>query len=270
MKFMGYFEEVLKPQPKSSSKLLGDFEKFFSGMIITIATPAGKKQILIKLLESDTYSQQLLQTHEVMMATLKAEGKAQFLTEKTKEDFAKLSDLINGITIGAFDIETEQLIGQTSFSLKNLKDEQCEVYEGDPKVPYNPEALAGFGCVNQLLEIKGTIVLPSYRGGNLSRELVNFGIKVLEDKFGENNIVLLAEVATENKANLHIRMKDGFKALKKYVASDGVECYLLYKPLGEELAQKIEFEAAKCLVKEHASFAAKQQSHQASEHLSLL
>ncbi|MDD2839793.1 MAG: hypothetical protein PHY80_01535 [Rickettsiales bacterium] len=250
---METFLEASQIQPKSSYPLDKLTEQsieqsFLFGKTIIVQTKTGEKHILIKLLASDVYAKQLLDLHEQMMKKLKEDGKSSFLTEKTELDFARLTNLEDGITIGAIDLATGKLIGQTSFSLKNLKGEHCEVFEGTPQVAYNPEILAGFDCIKQFLEIKGTIVQSDYNGGGLSQHLIDFGIAVLKNKFKDDSIVLLAEVAADNKVNLHVRLKDGFKALQKYVASDGVRCYLLYKPLGEELAQKIKFDAAKSIV----------------------
>lgn len=226
---------------------------FFIGQKIKVKTKTGGKEILIKLLEHNTYVDKLLALHESMMAKLKEEGKGSFLTKKTESDFAILSDLQNGITIGAFDIATGELIGQTSFSLKNLKDKQCEVSKGAQQVAYNPTSVCpGFECIKQLLEIKGIIVHSDYNGGGLSQHLIDFGIAVLKDKdkFKDDSIALVMEIDTANKVNLHVRMKDGFKVLQKYIASDGVECYLLYKPLGEELVQKTGFDTVKSIIEQ--------------------
>lgn len=157
-----------------------------------------------------------------------------FITQKSASVFMALTDMHHGITVGIFDSETHKLIGQSSVSFTNLKDVKCDVFKGTKPTAYNPDSL---DCtpVTKIFEVKGTMVHPDYNGMKLSTDLAIHIEDIVKAMYSSIKTMLMAEVATSNATNLHVCQKSGFKALQKYVASDNVECYLLYKPMDKKL-----------------------------------
>lgn len=246
---------VVIEQPYTKTVSSCKLDQLFQGKILKKTVKGEEKEIIIKLLKPQQHTQQLLGLQDLKIKELEQQGKNGFLVKKTESDFDELSDLENGITVAAFEKETGQLIAQTSFSLANLKGKKCNVFPDTQEVSYSPSILDNFDRVEQLLEIKGTIVDSKFNGISLSQELINFGTDVLISIFGENKVVILSEVNKSNGANIHIRLKDNFKVLQEYKASDGVECYLLYKPLGEKLKEVLNFETVKSLYTDEKSLA---------------
>ncbi len=195
----------------------------------------------IKVLESnDENANSSVKLQDKILDNLKANNNEGFITIKTAENFKNLSNLKNGITVGIFDDKTGQLIGQSSVSFENLNGKECESFVDTDKISYNPSNLMCDNIKN-IFEVKGTMINPDYGGMGLAQAMALYLEKAVL-KIYSHNTMLVAEVAKDNEVNLHVCEKTGFKALQKYVAFDGVECYLLYKPIGVNLEHNINFE----------------------------
>ena len=180
-----------------------------------------------------------------ILSDLRKNGNEGFITQKTCETFKKLRSIKDGITVGIFDNNTKKLIGQSSVDFKNLKNLPCKIFEGTTPTNYNPSE---FDCekIDNIFEIKGTMVDLRYNGMNLATKMSEYIEFIVKDMYP--NTILMNEVAESNKCNLHVCSKNGFKPLKKYVAFDGVKCYLLYKPVGLTLSASIRLKKARKLL----------------------
>ncbi len=172
-----------------------------------------------------------------------------FVIEKNKDNFYKLSNYkdkkYGGFTICAFsDKNFSNLIGSGSVSFNNLKNISCE---GISKTNYNPN-LNNFNIIQNLFENKGLMVHPNYQGYNIGEILVNLRKYSTELFFSKHKTILLTEIAVGNNSSLISSYKCGFKVLKKYIASDGVECFLLYTPLSKKTAIITGFNRVKSLI----------------------
>ena len=188
------------------------------------------KEITFTLLQNNEADS--LELQNKVFEELKSKSNESFLIEKDFNTFKKLSDMTSGITIGAFC--NGQLIGQTSVDFTNLKDKKCISKDLNSLVNYYPSGVKG---IEYIFEVKGTMIHPDYQGIGIAKKLA----KLLEDqiklKYQQeyNKILLVSEIAVENEPNLKATSKSGFKKLQKYIAFDGVECYLTYKPLSNNL-----------------------------------
>lgn len=102
--------------------------------------------------------------------------------------------------------------------------------------------------IESLFENKGLMVHPNYRGSQIGEILVNLRKYSTELFLSKHKTMLLTEIAVGNNPSLISSYKCGFKALKKYTASDGVECFLLYTPLSKKTAIATGFNKTKSLV----------------------
>ena len=193
----------------------------------------------LRVLSNDNLNDLFELQHEVI-EELDTKGHSNFIIKKTKEDFKNLINGTDGKTVGIFD-KSEKLVGKVSIKLKNLKEVLCDFKEGTNETKYNPPQLDCLGVDYCIFEVSGIMTHPNYRGMGLSKCLNKFLIDNIEKLSGFKDIILLQEVALENEPNIHVLTVMGFKALQKYTASDGVECYLFYKPINKNLEELTNF-----------------------------
>lgn len=201
----------------------------------------------IKVLSNDNLCD-LMNLQNVILKKLDVEGHGGFVIKKTEDDFKKLTDNINGITVGIFDNTNGKLVGKTSIKLKNLKGLSCDVANGIKTTNYIPATL-DCSKIDYAFEITGTMVHPDYNGMNLSKDLGVFLEDIIKAKM-QSNVLLLEEIATTNVINIHVANSSGFKALQIYTASDGIECYLYYKPINKKLEILTGFDKVDSIVNE--------------------
>ncbi len=92
------------------------------------------------------------------------------------------------------------------------------------------------------------MVHPKYHNCCIGEALFNLGSLFTKLFFPKNKTMLMTEIAVGNNPSLASSHKSGFKALKKYTAFDGVECFLLYKVLSKKIAVATDFDKKKSLV----------------------
>lgn len=190
---------------------------------------------------NEGHLEKVVKLQEEVISDLEKEGKKDFIIEKTEEEFKKLLNGTDGRTIGIFDNTSRKLVGKVSIKSKNnLKGVLCNSEEGAVRIWYNPPQL---NCpeVDCIFEVSGIMTHPNYRGMGLAKKLNTFLINNIEFFSEFKNIILLQEVALKNEPNIHVLTVMGFKALQKYTASDGVECYLFYKPINKDLETSTKF-----------------------------
>ncbi len=150
---------------------------------------------------------------EKILSDLKKNGNEGFITKKICETFKKLRSTKDGITVGIFDNNTKKLIGQSSVDFKNLKNLSCKTLKDTTQTNYNPSV---FDCekIDNIFEIKGTMVDSRYNGMNLATKMSEYIEFIV--KYMYPNTILMNEVAESNECNLHVCLKNGFEPLKKY------------------------------------------------------